>query len=154
VCWFAKHPDHVPVLERALATAERELVVLARGNLRKQGTITRRSSEGTKPGARYKKLRDIGRHSLMSVRLGDPDERGALRDFASIGHPVLGDARHGDGRSNQHAEHRFGLDRAFLHCAVSTLTVPGEAQALRVSSELAPDLASVLGNIASDEAAL
>lgn len=153
VCWFAKQPEHVPSLQRALATAEHELVLLARGNLRKQGTITRRSGTGATPGSRYKKLRDVGRHSLMSVRSHDADERGALRDFASIGHPVLGDARHGDGRTNQHAEHRFGLDRTFLHCSAIALTTV-EGQPLRVSAELAPDLASVLGVIGSDEPAL
>jgi 23S rRNA (uracil1939-C5)-methyltransferase len=155
VCWFAKQPAHAPSLQHALATAERELVVLARGNLRKQGTITRRSGAGATPGSRYKKLRDVGRHSLMSVRSNDADERGVLRDFASIGHPVLGDARHGDARSNQHAEHRFGLDRAFVHGSASTLVLaPGEREPLRVSSELSPDLASVLAAIASDEPAV
>jgi 23S rRNA (uracil1939-C5)-methyltransferase len=152
VCWFAKHEGELEGLQRALRAGERELALLARGNLRKQGTITRRSAGRAEPGSRYKKERQVGRHSLLSVRTSDRDELGALRDFASIGHPVLGDARHGDARTNQHAEHRFGLDRAFVHCRVATLVTP-EGTALRVSSELAPDLAGVLSSIGSDEPA-
>ncbi|HEY6080044.1 MAG TPA: methyltransferase [Polyangiaceae bacterium] len=153
VCWFAKHEDDAAPLRSALARAERELTVLARGNLRKQGTITRRAGESATRGARYQKLRDAGRHSLMHVRASDADETGTLRDFASIGHPVLGDARYGDARSNQHVEHRFGLDRPFVHCQAIALTMP-DGRALRVSSELAPDLAGVLASLGSDEAAV
>ena len=90
VCWFAKSKASEVGLRRALHGAERELSLLVRGNLRKQGTVTRRSAEGSSRGARYKKLRDLARHSLASALVADEDEVGALRDFASISHPVLG----------------------------------------------------------------
>jgi hypothetical protein len=119
-------------------------VVLVRGNLRKQGTITRPGALGT----RYKKERDVGRHSLASALVSDSDEVALLRDFASIGRQVLGDARHGDRRSNEHAEHRHGLDRAFVHCRATLLQ--SEGGVTRVACELAPDLLQVLASVESD----
>jgi 23S rRNA (uracil1939-C5)-methyltransferase len=149
VCWFAKTSAAEASLRRALAKAERELLVLVRGNLRKQGTITRPSATGPTRGARYKKLRDIARHSLASSLGCDDAESATLRDFASISHPVLGDAQHGDGKSNDHVEHRHGLDRPFVHCrSVALLDEAGHEQ--RVSCELAPDLEQVLGSLESD----
>jgi hypothetical protein len=117
--------------------------------LRKQGTVTRRNGAHASRGARYKKLSAHDRHSLVSALVNDADETGALRDFASIGHPVLGDAQHGDARSNQHLSHRHGLDRPFVH--VSAVRVRDAAgRELLVRSELAPDLAQVLQSLGSD----
>jgi hypothetical protein len=149
VCWFAKSKTSEPGLRRALHAAERELIVLVRGNLRKQGTVTRRSAEGPARGARYKKQRDLARHSLASALVADADEVGALRDFASISHPVLGDPKHGDRKSNDHVEHRHGLDRPFLHCrAAKVCDFAGTEQ--QVSCELTPDLLQVLTSLESD----
>jgi len=128
------------------------LLVLARGNLRKQGTITRRGAGTATCGARYHKQADVGRHSLLRVLTDDVDELGALRDFASISHPVLGDVVHGDSASNHFLEHRHGLDRAFVHCVTSRLRVGAEIH--EASSELAPDLARVLASLGSDQGAL
>jgi 23S rRNA (uracil1939-C5)-methyltransferase len=141
VCWFAKGAD--------AAARERTLLVLTRGNLRKQGTITRRRGGDAGPGSRYKKQADIGRHSLANVLTLDPVESGTLRDFVSIGHPVLGDAGNGDAASNQFMEHRHGLDRAFVHCSSSRLVGEG-ATAREASCELAPDLARVVASLSSD----
>jgi 23S rRNA (uracil1939-C5)-methyltransferase len=144
VCWFAK---------RAAAAARPEgsagLLVLARGNLRKQGTITRRSGGEAAPGSRYKKQADVGRHSLLDVLTHDSAETGTLRDFVSIGHPVLGDAGNGDAASNQFMDHRHGLDRAFVHCRSSRLGGDG-MPAREARCELAPDLARVVASLSSD----
>ena len=149
VCWFAKSRAAEPALRRALAKAERELLVLVRGNLRKQGTITRPSPGGPRPGARYKKQRDVARHSLASSLSFDDTEVATLRDFASISHPVLGDAHHGDRKSNDHVEHRHGLDRPFVHCrSVALCDELGHEH--RVTCELSPDLEQVLGSLESD----
>jgi 23S rRNA (uracil1939-C5)-methyltransferase len=65
--------------------------------------------------------------------------------MAAIGHPLLGDSRHGDPASNRYFEHKHGLDRTFLHCARIEL---GAAEApLRLESPLAPDLAQVLASL-------
>jgi hypothetical protein len=146
VCWFAKR-------QAATAPAKLEstarLLVLARGNLRKQGTITRRSGDAAGPGSRYKKQADVGRHSLLDVLTHDSAETGTLRDFMTISHPVLGDAANGDAASNQFMAHRHGLDRAFVHCKSSRLG-GDDMQAREASCELAPDLARVVASLGSD----
>jgi 23S rRNA (uracil1939-C5)-methyltransferase len=143
VCWFAKTSAAAATL-RERVSAERELIVLARGNLRKQGTVTRRSAAEPARGARYRKQADVGRHSLLTVFTTDSQETGTLLDFASIRHPVLGDAVHGDAASNHFAQHRHGLDRPFVHVRSSQL---GDALA---TAELAPDLQRVLSSLGSD----
>ncbi len=146
VCWFAKSAAAAATVS---APAEHELLVLARGTLRKQGTITRRGAGPGARGSKYKKRGDVGRHALVSVSTHDADEAGALADFASIGHPVLGDTVTCDAGSNQFLEHRHGLDRAFVHCASSRLVLDDE-QVLEARAELAPDLARVLRSLGSD----
>ncbi len=149
VSWVAKTPADTASLERALLAAQRELVVLTRGNLRKQGTIMRRHAGGAEPGTRYWKQSAVGRHSLVRALSSDPNEQGLLRDLASIGHPVLGDASFGDAASNLHLSHRHGLDRAFLHVA-SVRLEDTSGRKLEVASELAPDLAAVQKSLGSD----
>lgn len=147
VCWFGKRAqDAAPVV------VQRTLLVLARGNLRKQGTIARRGAAQATSGVRYQKQADVGRHSLLRVLTEDVDELGTLRDFACISHPVLGDAAHGDPASNHFLDHRHGLDRAFVHCVASRLRVGAEN--FEASSELAPDLARVLVSLGSDQSPL
>jgi len=166
VCWFAKSPSTELALRRALASAERRYCVLVRGNLRKQGTISRQRrdpdplreggsaavGEGTRAvgaGTRYKKQAELGRHSLVHASSTAEDAREVLQAFASIGHAVLGDERHGDARSNQHLSHRHGLDRPFLHC--SSVELAGdEGAGITASCELTPDLAAVMRSLASD----
>ena len=143
VCWFAKSSAAAATL-RERVSGERELVVLARGNLRKQGTVTRRGPGDPARGARYRKQADAGRHSLLTVFTADRDETGTLSDFASIRHPVLGDAAYGDAATNHFVQHRHGLDRSFLHVRTSRL---GSAEA---RSELTPDLARVVASLGSD----
>jgi 23S rRNA (uracil1939-C5)-methyltransferase len=154
-CWLRKHAGAASV-----ELAELELELLVRGNLRKQGTITRRGPQGAEPGARYRKLANVGRHSRVLAWLGPekPDEaqttndHGAvLRDFASIGHPVLGDAVGGDPASNRFVEHRHGLDRAFVHCRKSQLRL-ADGSVLTAEAELPPDLRQVLASLADSSA--
>ena len=142
-CWFARDA----ALAGSAEPGERELGVLCRGNLRKQGTITRPGAPGR--GARYKKQADVGRHSFTLARVSDRDERGALADFASIRHPVLGDAAVGDASSNEFVQHRHGLDRPFVHVQRSQLRVVAGGS-VEATSDLAPDLARVLRSLESD----
>jgi 23S rRNA (uracil1939-C5)-methyltransferase len=153
VCWFTKHAAAVRQLRNTgdeSTRAERTLSALVRGSLRKQGTIMRREGENAARGSRYKKLADVGRHAWLSALSDDADEAALLRDFASIGHPVLGDAESGDLASNQFLEHRHGLDRTFLHCTHSRLQVDG-ATWLTAESELAPDLSRVLASLGKSD---
>lgn len=143
VCWFAKDA----ALSRSAAPGERELGALCRGNLRKQGTISRPDAPGS--GARYNKRAELGRHSFTSVRTRDRDERGILADFARIRHAVLGDATLGDAPSNDFMQHRHGLDRPFVHVLRSGLRL-SSGENFEAQSELAPDLARVLHSMESE----
>jgi 23S rRNA (uracil1939-C5)-methyltransferase len=140
-CWFAK-----PSARGAAEPLERELTVLCRGNLRKQGTITRRAAAAAP--SPYKKLSEAGRHSLATVRSLARDEQGVLLDFASIRHPILGDSTQGDASSNEFVQHRHGLDRAFVHVGSSRLRLPSGA-ILQAQAELSPDLARVVESLSS-----
>ncbi len=149
VCWFAKRGSVQAELSGVAVVTERTLLVLARGNLRKQGTVMRRHNDAAARGARYQKQADVGRHSLVRVVSDDADELGTLRDFASIHHPVLGDSVHGDAASNDFLDHRHGLDRAFVHVSASRLRLDAETT-IEAKSELAPDLARVVVSLGSD----
>lgn len=144
VSWFAlEQLTGVPITLH-------QLTLGVQGTLRKQGTITRK---GASSGTRYKLERTIGRHSVVSAIVRDDDEQPVCRDFASIGHPVLGDEANGARPTNQFFQHRFGLDRSFLHCHESRLELP-DGSSLSATSPLAPDLAEIASAAArSDQTA-
>jgi 23S rRNA (uracil1939-C5)-methyltransferase len=151
VCWFAKNAAAAASLRANTSASERELSVLSRGDLRKQGSITRRGAGAANIGSRYRRQAGVGRHSLLSVLTHDADETGTLRDFASIRHAVLGDDARGDAPTNQFALHRHGLDRPFVHVSRSQLgRASASDDARQASCELAPDLARVLSSLGSD----
>jgi 23S rRNA (uracil1939-C5)-methyltransferase len=141
-CWFEKRGS-------GAKPGERELLLACRGNLRKQGTISRRDSNDG--GTRYRKQAELGRHSLVSARVNDASELAALRDFASIRHPVLGErsSRLGDAETSDFVQHRHGLDRVFVHVTQSSLALPS-GQLVTAQSSLAPDLAEVVRSLGSD----
>lgn len=140
VCWFAKSDD---VSRSSRVRREHELVVLTRGNVRKQGTISPEQGSVAGAGTRYRKQTDVGRHSLLTVFTSEQDEQRVLQDFARVRHPVLGDTRWGDRASNDFLSHRHGLDRAFVHVSRSDL------DGVSASAPLSRDLVCVLAR-ASD----
>jgi 23S rRNA (uracil1939-C5)-methyltransferase len=150
VTLFARTPADVPELARALAAGEKHYVALVRGIARKRGQITRPLKEAgalRDARTRYVRTRVVGGHSLVSVFPEAGRTHQVRRHLAGIGHPVLGDERHGDRASNAHFEHAHGLDRSFLHLEGVTLRIGEESIALR--DELAPDLAAVLESLGS-----
>ncbi len=145
VCWFARRPEHVAPLSRALEQGEVTYVALARGITHAKGKIRRPLSEGGKPRpalTRYRRVAVVGGHSLLELCPEHGRKHQLQRHLASIGHPILGDARYGEAASNRHFEHRHGLDRPFLHCAA--LRVPLEHGVIEIRAPLAGDLAAVL----------
>ncbi|HOU90091.1 MAG TPA: RNA methyltransferase, partial [Polyangiaceae bacterium] len=97
---------------------------------------------------RYTRQRVVGGHSLLAVLPEQGRTHQIRRHLAGIGHPVVGDARYGDPRTNQHFEHRHGLDRTFLHLSFLRLQRAGGPLELR--SDLAPDLAAALDSLAGE----
>jgi 23S rRNA (uracil1939-C5)-methyltransferase len=152
VCLFAKHREHAAVLSRALAEGSKEYVAVARGIVRPKGAVNRPMiARGRQFSARsrYKRIEVVAGHSMLSVRPEGGRKRQIRFHLASIGHPILGDARYGDRASNQYFEFRHGLDRPFLHCARVVLAFDGKELDLR--SPLAPDLAAVLESMQSTQ---
>jgi len=154
VCWFARRPEHVAPLARALEEGEKTYVALARGVTRDKGRIARPLLDaGTSRAAvtRYRRTAVVAGHSLLELRPDHSRKHQLRRHLASIGHAVLGDGRYGDGPSNRHFEHRYGLDRPFLHCASLRVSVGGST--LEIQAPLAGDLAAVLDGAARVRAA-
>jgi 23S rRNA (uracil1939-C5)-methyltransferase len=145
VCWFARRPEHVAPLARALEQGEETYLALARGVTRDKGKIARPLLDAGEPRpavTRYRRTAVIAGHSLLELRPEHRRKHQLRRHLASIGHAILGDGRYGDGPSNRHFEHRYGLDRPFLHCASLRVNVGGSA--LDIQAPLAGDLAAVL----------
>ena len=148
VCLFARSPENVTSLSRALASGRKEYAALVRGVARKKGHVVRPlKQEGVTRTARtdYLRRRMVGGHSLLSVFPEAGRTHQVRRHLAGIGHPVLGDERYGDQASNTHFEHAHGLDRTFLHLEKITLELDGKERSLE--DELPGDLAHVLDSL-------
>ncbi|HEX4445789.1 MAG TPA: methyltransferase domain-containing protein [Polyangiaceae bacterium] len=136
---FARRAALVGPWERALADENVQAVhlVAARG-------IT--AATGRLEGLEYRRLAVIAGHSILRV-VGrvDPRRAPALRKrLAAIGHPVLGDDRHGHPATNRHFGEKLGLDRAFVHCVRLAVVAPGASAPLVVEAPLPGDLLAVL----------
>jgi 23S rRNA (uracil1939-C5)-methyltransferase len=136
---FSRRAAQVARWERALAGEGARTVhlVAARG-------VT--AAKGRAGGLEYRRLAVVSGHSILRV-VGtiDPRRAPAIRKrLATIGHPVLGDDRHGHPATNRHFAEKFGLDRAFVHCARLEVVPPGATAPLVVDAPLPGDLLAVL----------
>ena len=143
-----------PELPRSAEPVRFEYLALVRGVIRARGSFSRKTEPGAKIGAtlRYERREVAGGHSLIALFSEGACEPTLFARLAGVGHPVLGDAHHGDARSNAHFEHRHGLDRPFLH--VTGLRFREDGQDVALSSRLAPDLERVLANLSARARAL
>jgi 23S rRNA pseudouridine955/2504/2580 synthase len=66
------------------------------------------------------------------------------RHFAAIGHPVVGDKKHGDFAFNREAKAKWGIDRLFLHAAWLTFPHPEDGRTMSMESKLPDELSQVL----------
>jgi 23S rRNA (uracil1939-C5)-methyltransferase len=152
VCLLAKQRAAVAPFAAALAAGQKHYLALVRGIVRDKGNINRPLREAGKSRAartRYNRIAVLSGHSLVRAR----PEQGRLhqirRHLASLGHPVLGDARYGDVASNRHFEMRYGLDRTFLHLTRIELVHPHSGAPLVLDSALPGDLAGVRNQLHS-----
>jgi 23S rRNA (uracil1939-C5)-methyltransferase len=148
---FAREPGAASAVERLLAVATAEYLVLVRGVMHPRGTLPLKLPNGAR--CRYERRAVLAGHSLVLARALYGDATALARAFARLGHPVLGDSRHGDRRSNAHFSHRHALERSFLHRSALELELATGPR--RVSAPLAPDLELVLARLraAKDHAA-
>ncbi|GAB4213190.1 MAG: hypothetical protein OHK0013_36850 [Sandaracinaceae bacterium] len=147
-CLFARTPEDVAPLQRALTDANKTYFALVRGIPRDKGTIRRPLREAGRELAsttRYRRRRVIAGHGLVEARPDEGRTHQIRRHLASIGHPVVGDARHGHAPTNRHFEESAALDRPFLHCASLAITLDGQARV--IEAPLAPDLRLVLDRL-------
>jgi 23S rRNA (uracil1939-C5)-methyltransferase len=153
VCVFARDSASAAAWSAALSAADatKEYVALVRGITRDKGTIARPLVESGRTLAartRYRRERIVAGHSSLRVQPDEGRTHQIRRHLASIGHPVLGDARHGHAPSNRHLFERHALDRPFLHCSRLTLSHPRSGARVTLESDLPGDLASVLDSLA------
>lgn len=141
-----RDPAAARELEPSIARSQAEYLVLARGVLRAGGTLALKSRNVR---ARYERVEVVAGHSLILVTAPMAGLSPLLRALAALGHPVIGDARFGDRRTNAHFSHRHELDRAFLHRSAVTLDLPEGTR--RVESPLAPDLSRALASLRSSK---
>ena len=146
VCVFARQQSHVTGLTKALALSGRRYLALVKGRTRKAGTVQRLLREGARKlpaRTRYERQRVIAGHSLLALELEQERPQQVERHLSGLGHPLLGDTRHGDVNSNSFFWHRFGLDRPFLH--LERMVIAGASGTIReLCAELSSDLNSVL----------
>jgi 23S rRNA (uracil1939-C5)-methyltransferase len=149
VCVFAKTQASTTAYAAALAAGQKHYLALARGRVHDKGNIKQPLADGgtlREALTRYTRKQFVGGHSLLRVRPAQGRTHQVRRHLASIGHPVLGDARYGDDPSNRHFEHRHGLDRTFLHLSRVELQAPS-GETLRFEAPLAADLETVLRSL-------
>ncbi len=152
VCWFARRPEYVAELAQALARGQKSYLGLVRGVTREKGKIARPLREASKllaASTRYRRREVTSGHSLLELWPEHGRKHQLRRHLSSIGHPILGDERYGSAAANRHFEHRYGLDRTFLHCAFVRLELPSGPREVR--SELPGDLAAVLAQLRAAE---
>lgn len=148
VVLFARTPEFVADIARALALGEKCYAALVRGVAREKGVVNRPLRErGARIEARtrYRRISVVAGHSLLRVRPDHGRKHQIRRHLVEVGHPVLGDARYGHEPSNRHFEHRHGLERSFLHCSSIELVLDGVAR--RFEAPLAGDLDAVLDSL-------
>ena len=151
VVLFARTAAHVHGLSQALAAGEKTYLALAQGIVRAQGRIQKpiiEQGRSLAASTRYKRSEVVAGHSLLRVLLETGRKHQIRRHLAGIGHPLVGDARYGERRTNQHFTMRHGLDRPFLHCTSVVITYEGER--IEIHTPLAPDLALVLRSMRDD----
>jgi 23S rRNA (uracil1939-C5)-methyltransferase len=153
VCLFAKHASFVHGFALALGaeTAQKTYLALARGVTHGKGTLSKPLVEAGKSMAvttRYRRRAIVGGHSLLEVSPREGKKHQIRRHLASVGHPVVGDERHGDEKTARYFAEKHGLDRTFLHCHRIALVHPRTGATLELVSPLPADLEALLASLA------
>jgi len=114
-----------------------------RGQTAPRGSIGHALREGgrvVEARTRYRRRGTWAGHTMLEVTPEQDRPHQIEKHLADIGHPVLGDERHGHGPTNRHFAEKYWLDRPFLHLHSITLTPPGAGAPLTVTCPLPADL--------------
>lgn len=93
---------------------------------------------------RYQVLCHSSHVSLVACTIETGRTHQIRRHFAAIGHPVVGDPKHGDFAFNREAKARWGLSRLFLHAARLEFPHPEGGRRMVVEAQLPGELVDVL----------
>ncbi|MBL8919896.1 MAG: RluA family pseudouridine synthase [Myxococcaceae bacterium] len=93
---------------------------------------------------RYQVLAQTSQVAFVSCTIETGRTHQIRRHFAAIGHPVVGDPKHGDFAFNRDAKARWGLDRLFLHSTRLEFPHPESRERTLVAAPLPGELAEVL----------
>jgi len=136
-------------------------LTLVAGHLPREGTIDIRLAEHQQSAAskaerganmqeaitHYRLLAEGRDVSLVEVEIETGRTHQIRRHFAAIGHPVLGDGKHGEFALNRWARAAWGLDRMFLHAARLGLPHPVTGQEMTFRAPLPDELCHVLDQL-------
>jgi 23S rRNA (uracil1939-C5)-methyltransferase len=114
-------------------------LALCRGIVARSGVVQRRTG--------YRRLARAAGHSVVAVTVRGANTTRIERDLALIGHPVIGDARHGHAPTNRHFEEKYALDRPFLHCIKVEFDHPRTGNRILAGGTVASELTVVLGRL-------
>ena len=123
---------------------DKEYLVLVRGSTASEGESTRplTSDKGTRQAAHttFRKLAELSRCSLLSVRIHTGRRHQIRRHLAHLGHQVIGDTTYGKGKINRALRADYGLPRLFLHAWRLSFEHPRIDAPVHVAAPLAKDL--------------
>jgi len=132
----------------AVRQVEKQYLALVRGVPRRRGIIRDRDGSVT----RYRLEQVVGGYGLVRARPESGKHHQVRRHLASIGHPILGDERHGEQRANRFLAETCALARPFLHLAVLAFEA-ADGSPVRIESPLPPELKLVLERLEALRAA-
>jgi 23S rRNA (uracil1939-C5)-methyltransferase len=146
---FVRDAAFIAKWEKVLAQSSTRTAYLAavQGVTPSKGTIARALHEkgALLPATtRYRRLGIAGGHSLLQVVPDTGSAYRARRHLAAIGHPVIGDDRHGHAPTNRYFAEKHALDRPFVHWARLQFDDPEGRGRRTVDSPLPGDLRAVL----------
>lgn len=94
---------------------------------------------------RYEVLAHTAQVSLVECTIETGRTHQIRRHFAAIGHPVVGDPKHGDFVFNREVKARWGLTRLFLHAAMLEFPHPEDSRRMVLEAPLPAELREVIG---------
>jgi 23S rRNA (uracil1939-C5)-methyltransferase len=145
VCLLARTAAAKNALLQDVLPRQSSWTVLAKGIPHAKGSLGKTKAAHPGPPMRYVRQQVIAGHGWLQVFTQGDDAQGMARGLSRIGHPIVGDEKFGDRRTNQYFIHRHGLDRPFMH--LDTVTVFHQGRTLQFRSELAADLQAVADDL-------
>lgn len=90
------------------------------------------------------------RYSLVKALPKTGRKHQIRRHLRHLGHPIIGDVEHGNGKHNRFFRERFGFHRMWLACTEISFLHPKQNQMVHVKAPLAEDFQTVLGALGWD----